>query len=617
MSSKAKGESSNTPVQPRRRRSSGRSSARLPPEPEKERKHTPPPNSKKNRQAPRAPLPLSSSGRPNAPPKPAYAEYLEPEDVEAGLRVGLLFRATIRCNASDRSQAFATLPGLPHDVFIPGLKDQNRCIEGDEVALRILPLSRWHLQGSAKAVASTPTSNVVPFGSPIAVCEEPPNSSSTREEENDLIMSPALAPSPSGGELPIIALDPQDEDDEENGVAAVTKELQLTALLEPSTPSATADVPWLSVTSPGSNTTPLEAISGLLRDAYKGWRATAEVVRVLTPSPRRHRIVGILQFQGGTLCLVPSDPRLPKAIVDRSSLPKGERSVLTHEAGAQEVSAGRTLVLASMASLEAWPVGEPNPKVIVTESLGRAGDLQVEVSALLAQEGVHDDDQLTPDVLGCLPPTPWVPTPQDTAGRRDFRSQRIFSIDPPTARDLDDALSVQCLDNGTLEIGVHIADVSHFVQPNTPLDSEARQRSTSTYLMDRVIPMLPRLLCEELCSLNPGVDRFALSIVWIMTPNGDIKCVVMRRHQHVYLVPGRPFSFAFCHCVGLHGLDGPSSVHVPSWHTPMPRQSLMEAMQMDHQQVLKFMAITRGSKSGGTSKFCMKLQARCGANVLK
>ena len=81
---------------------------------------------------------------------------------------------------------------------------------------------------------------------------------------------------------------------------------------------------------------------------------------------------------------------------------------------------------------------------------------------------------------------------------------RIFSIDPPTARDLDDALSIEPLASGNFQVGVHIADVSHFITPGSPLDREALARGTSVYMVEGVIPMLPRRLCEELCSLNPG-----------------------------------------------------------------------------------------------------------------
>ena len=97
----------------------------------------------------------------------------------------------------------------------------------------------------------------------------------------------------------------------------------------------------------------------------------------------------------------------------------------------------------------------------------------------------------------------------------------MLTIDPTTARDLDDALHVRRLPNGHFEVGVHIADVSHFVQPNTALDRIAAERATTTYLVQRAYPMLPRLLCEELCSLNPAVERLAFSVTWEMDADGN------------------------------------------------------------------------------------------------
>jgi exoribonuclease R len=96
--------------------------------------------------------------------------------------------------------------------------------------------------------------------------------------------------------------------------------------------------------------------------------------------------------------------------------------------------------------------------------------------------------------------------------RKDLTNEIICTIDPETARDLDDALSIKHLKDDIYEVGVHIADVSYFVDENTILDKEARLRTTSVYLVHRVIPMLPRLLCEKLCSLNPGVDRLTFSV---------------------------------------------------------------------------------------------------------
>lgn len=106
--------------------------------------------------------------------------------------------------------------------------------------------------------------------------------------------------------------------------------------------------------------------------------------------------------------------------------------------------------------------------------------------------------------------------------RRDLRQERVFTIDPATARDLDDALSVKANDDGTYDVGVHVADVSYFVKPNTALDRDAKKRATSVYLVQRAVPMLPPTLSEELCSLNFGKDRLAFSVIFTMTREAKV-----------------------------------------------------------------------------------------------
>ena len=125
---------------------------------------------------------------------------------------------------------------------------------------------------------------------------------------------------------------------------------------------------------------------------------------------------------------------------------------------------------------------------------------------LLMENGV-DFEEFDPKIESELPPLPFIIRPEEIAKRRDFRNQCVFTIDPLTARDLDDALSIESLENGKYKVGVHIADVSYFVRSNTLLDQEAEKRATSVYLVQKVVPMLPRTLCEHLCSLNPGEDR--------------------------------------------------------------------------------------------------------------
>jgi len=265
-------------------------------------------------------------------------------------------------------------------------------------------------------------------------------------------------------------------------------------------------------------------------------RATGQVVKVVQPSRRRTAVVGVLKEEGNTvgsggsstgglLFLDSRDAKLPRCVVQPSALPPRQRAALVREArrtpGQLRApdAAPPTLVAAT---LQSWDGDHAFPSAQVEDIIGPAGDLKCETQALLTAESAPTSSEFDEKVLRDLPAPGWVISDEETRMRQDLREERIFSIDPPTARDLDDALSVSRMPNGNLRVGVHIADVSHFVQADSPLDEEARRRGTSVYLVDRVIPMLPRRLCEELCSLLPGTPRLAFSIIWELTQDGKI-----------------------------------------------------------------------------------------------
>uniref|UniRef100_A0A7N8X322 DIS3-like exonuclease 2 n=1 Tax=Mastacembelus armatus TaxID=205130 RepID=A0A7N8X322_9TELE len=158
----------------------------------------------------------------------------------------------------------------------------------------------------------------------------------------------------------------------------------------------------------------------------------------------------------------------------------------------------------------------------LAKTLGQAGEIEPETEGILTEYGI-DFSEFSDQVLDCLPKNlPWTIPPEEMRKRRDLRNECIFTVDPATARDLDDALSCKQLPDGNFEVGVHIADVSYFVEQDNILDAVASQRATSVYLVQKVIPMLPRLLCEELCSLNPLTDRLTFSVIWKITPEGKI-----------------------------------------------------------------------------------------------
>ena len=168
-----------------------------------------------------------------------------------------------------------------------------------------------------------------------------------------------------------------------------------------------------------------------------------------------------------------------------------------------------------------WQEGKGRvPLGKVTQTLGEAGGNDFEMKKILINAGfelLHSDAALAEaDAIS------ETISPQEIARRRDFRDTLTFTIDPEDAKDFDDALSIRKLDNGNLEIGVHIADVTHFLKPDTPLDQEAFQRSTSVYLVDRVNPMLPEKLSNNLCSLVPYADRLTFSAVFVFDPKDNI-----------------------------------------------------------------------------------------------
>jgi len=170
-----------------------------------------------------------------------------------------------------------------------------------------------------------------------------------------------------------------------------------------------------------------------------------------------------------------------------------------------------------LVAIDTWPMTSTYPMGHYVRSLGRDGDKDVETAVLLHEFDVPHEDFST-EVMSCLPSSNWKIGESDMKGRTDFRHLPIVSIDPPGCKDIDDALHCIRLPNGNFECGVHIADVTHFVKPDTPLDKEAAHRSTSTYLVERRLDMLPSLLTTELCSLRSHEDHLAFSVIWEIDP---------------------------------------------------------------------------------------------------
>ena len=168
-----------------------------------------------------------------------------------------------------------------------------------------------------------------------------------------------------------------------------------------------------------------------------------------------------------------------------------------------------------------WKPGDKNPEGEIIQVLGAPGEHETEIHSILAEYGLpynfpeeveRDADKIDRSI-----------SEEEVAKRWDMRDVLTFTIDPKDAKDFDDALSMRKLENGNWEIGVHIADVSHYVVPGTILDDEAYQRATSIYLVDRVVPMLPEVLSNDVCSLRPNEDKFTFSAVFELNDNAEIQ----------------------------------------------------------------------------------------------
>mgnify|MGYP005844446627 CR=1 FL=1 len=232
-----------------------------------------------------------------------------------------------------------------------------------------------------------------------------------------------------------------------------------------------------------------------------GKSVEGQVVEVLERA--RKTVVGTFRWGRRYGYVVPDDLKLPRDIV----IPPGD------EADAQE---GQKVVC----RIDHWEHHGLNPSGVIEQILGFVEEPGVDVLSI-----IHEHELPLPFADEVLRQAEAIPDalPADELRRRlDLRDQIIFTIDPEDAKDYDDAVSLERLPDGGWRLGVHIADVSHYVHENSPLDAAARERGTSVYLVDRVIPMLPERLSNGLCSLAEGVDRLTLSALMTLAPDGRL-----------------------------------------------------------------------------------------------
>lgn len=240
------------------------------------------------------------------------------------------------------------------------------------------------------------------------------------------------------------------------------------------------------------------------KDKDSDKRREGEVLEILERSSKP--FVGILHTVGAQAWVLMQSRSMPYDI-----------SVDAEEASRLGAQSGMKVA----AVVDKWERKEPCPSGHITDVLGEPGKNDTEMHAILAEFNLPY--RFEPEVENAADSISEKITADDLKGRKDFRGVLTFTIDPKDAKDFDDALSFRKLDNGNYEVGVHIADVSHYVKPGSPVDKEARDRGTSVYLVDRTVPMLPEKLCNKLCSLRPYEEKLTFSAVFELSPRADVK----------------------------------------------------------------------------------------------
>jgi len=363
--------------------------------------------------------------------EPLFPLHATPSQIHEGIKSGKLLQGSFLASRENFLEGQVSVEGQDKMILVQGRVGLNRAVDGDIVAVKLLPQEEW----------SVPSDLVL------------------QDEEDD-----------SGDVV---------EEEEEDAVLK-SKESHVEKM-------------------------PTGHIVGIIR---RKWRQYCGILQ-------QNQIKGSVRH-----IFVPAERKIPKVRIE------------TRQADALS---GQRIIVA----IDSWPRNSRYPLGHFVRALGKIGDKDTENEVLLLEHDVPHS-KFSEAVLSCLPNLPWIITDKDVQSRVDLRHVDICSVDPPGCTDIDDALHCKELENGNYEVGVHIADVSHFIRPGTAIDKEAALRSTTVYLVDKRIDMVPELLSSNLCSLRGNEERFAFSCIWEMTKQAEIistrfcKSIIRSRQAMTY-----------------------------------------------------------------------------------
>ncbi|KAL2269707.1 hypothetical protein VTJ83DRAFT_1891 [Remersonia thermophila] len=426
--------------------------------------------------------------------KTLFTPYLPQATLPALLGDGQLVSGILRVNKKNRSDAYvSTLDGLlDADIFICGSKDRNRALEGDLVAVELLDVDEVWAQKREK--------------------EEKKKRKDITDTRSGSIAGTSQDDGAAGdggirrrGSLRQRPTQKKNDDVEVEGQSLLLVEEE--EISDEQKPLYAGHIVAVIERVAGQM---FSGTLGLLRPSSQATKEKQEAERAArdgsaprAPEPRTQEKPKIVWFK-------PTDKRVPLIAIPTEQAPRD--FVEKHQEYADQIF---------VACIKRWPITSLHPFGTLVEKLGKMGDLKVETDALL-RDNNFGSDEFSDAVLKSVGLQDWSIAKENEAAiaaRRDFRNDKVFTIDLDGAAELGNAVHVKSLPDGKIEIGVHVPDVTHFVKPNSLIDREAKKRGTAVHLVNRYCAMLPSKLTTDVCSLLPEQDRLTVSVVFHVNPH--------------------------------------------------------------------------------------------------
>ncbi|OAX83699.1 hypothetical protein ACJ72_01934 [Emergomyces africanus] len=430
--------------------------------------------------------------------KTLFTPYLPQASLPALLNDGQLVAGILRVNKKNRSDAYVTTPDLDADIFICGSKDRNRALEGDLVAVELLDVDEvWSQKREKEEKKKRKDITDTRSGSTAGMDKASRSDSITNGD------SAQIAPDGSirrRGSLRQRPTQKKNDDVEVEGQSLLLVEED--EISDEQKPLYAGHVVAVIERVAGQM---FSGSLGLLRPSSQATKEKQEAERQARDGGHSRHHHDRQQEKPKIVWFKPTDKRVPLIAIPTEQAPRD--FVEKHAGYANNIF---------VACIKRWPITSLHPFGTLVEQLGAMGDLKVETDALL-RDNNFASDEFSEAVLKNVGFEKWSVKDEDEAllaKRRDFRDETTFTIDPNGTKELDDAIHIKSLPHGKVEVGIHVADIAHFVKGNSLVDREAKKRGTGVYLMNRVVNMLPPRLATEICSLLPGEERLTVSVVF-------------------------------------------------------------------------------------------------------